>query len=110
MLPALHAGINFADELGRCVVMLGMPYANPYDLELRTRMQHMDAVARSSHNSSSSTSGCKTPAPFGGQQLYEAMCMNAVNQAVGRCIRHKDDYAAVGGSAHCCQHVARGCS
>lgn len=30
-----------------------------------------------------------------GQQLYEAMCMNAVNQCVGRVVRHAGDYAAI---------------
>jgi len=30
-----------------------------------------------------------------GQQLYEAMCMNAVNQCVGRVVRHARDFAAV---------------
>jgi chromosome transmission fidelity protein 1 len=97
-LFVLHAGINFADALGRCVVMLGMPYANPSDLELQTRMAHMDGIAQTSGRSGSSPHACKGVASsFGGQQLYEAMCMNAVNQAIGRCIRHKSDYAAVSG-------------
>ncbi|GFH20686.1 helicase ATP-binding domain-containing protein [Haematococcus lacustris] len=59
--------------------MLGLPYANPSDLELRTRMAHLDT----------------SPTAFTGQQLYEAKCMNAVNQAIGRVIRHKADHAAV---------------
>ncbi|GFH20691.1 helicase ATP-binding domain-containing protein [Haematococcus lacustris] len=36
-----------------------------------------------------------SPTAFTGQQLYEAKCMNAVNQAIGRVIRHKADHAAV---------------
>jgi chromosome transmission fidelity protein 1 len=35
------------------------------------------------------------PSGLTGQQLYEAMCMNAVNQCVGRVIRHAGDFAAI---------------
>ena len=31
----------------------------------------------------------------GGQRHYENLCMKAVNQSIGRAVRHKDDYAAV---------------
>merc|ERR1712212_1411839 len=30
-----------------------------------------------------------------GQVHYENLCMKAVNQSVGRAIRHKEDYAAI---------------
>lgn len=33
--------------------------------------------------------------PNGGNLLYESLCMHAVNQAIGRAIRHRRDYAAV---------------
>ena len=41
----LSEGINFGDELGRCVVVIGMPYPNAHDPELRERMAFIDGQA-----------------------------------------------------------------
>ena len=40
--------------------------------------------------------GCaKGGAESAGREYYERLCMRAVNQCIGRAIRHKDDYAAI---------------
>ena len=75
----LSEGINFGDDLGRLVVVVGLPYANVADAELRARMDHLDA----------------TGARGRGRAYYEALCARAVNQSIGRAIRHVGDYAAV---------------
>lgn len=79
----LSEGINFADGLGRCVVMVGMPYANRGDPVLRERMQYLDSkYARPNR-------------PRPGEEFYESVCVRAINQSIGRVIRHAADYAAI---------------
>eukprot|EP01134_Creolimax_fragrantissima_P002088 CFRG2088T1 len=76
----LSEGINFKDELGRCVIMVGLPFPNKRSPELSERMRYLDSMTKN-HNA--------------GGQYYTSLCMRAVNQSIGRAIRHKDDYASI---------------
>ncbi|KXJ75242.1 hypothetical protein RP20_CCG012073 [Aedes albopictus] len=75
----LSEGLNFADELGRCVVVVGLPYPNRTSPELVERMRYLD----------------RTMQPPAGNEYYENLCMKAVNQCIGRAVRHIKDYASV---------------
>ena len=79
----LSEGISFNDELARGVIVIGVPFANPDDPELQCTLRFCAAADVSS------------PSPDGERQLYTALCMRQVNQAIGRCIRHVKDYAVV---------------
>jgi len=79
----MSEGINFSDDLGRCVVMVGMPYPNLYSPELKEKMSFLNKTVGSIDGKQA------------GQVHYENLCMKAVNQSVGRAIRHKGDYAAI---------------
>jgi chromosome transmission fidelity protein 1 len=79
----LSEGINFSDALGRCVVMIGLPYANRSDPVLRERMAYLDAKYTRPNR------------PRPGEDFYESLCTRAVNQSIGRAIRHADYYAAI---------------
>jgi len=79
----LSEGINFADELGRCVIVVGLPYPNKTSPVLVEKMAFLDEKRKAN------------PANLSGAAYYESLCMKAVNQAIGRCIRHRDDHAAI---------------
>lgn len=79
----MSEGINFSDDLGRCVVMVGMPYPNIKSPELLEKMDYLDK--------NMPHIGGRSP----GRSLVENLCMKAVNQSIGRAIRHRGDYASV---------------
>ncbi|KAH9398647.1 DEAD H (Asp-Glu-Ala-Asp His) box helicase 11 [Tyrophagus putrescentiae] len=74
----MSEGINFSDDLGRGVIVLGLPYANKNSVELQEKMAFLERSSAGLAN-----------------EYYENLCMRAVNQSIGRAIRHKDDYAAI---------------
>lgn len=75
----LSEGMNFSDDLGRCVIVCGLPYPNKFNPELTEKIKFMNATISSS----------------AGNDYYENLCMKAVNQSIGRSIRHINDYATV---------------
>eukprot|EP00026_Physarum_polycephalum_P002335 Phypoly_transcript_02341.p1 GENE.Phypoly_transcript_02341~~Phypoly_transcript_02341.p1 ORF type:complete len:947 (+),score=142.85 Phypoly_transcript_02341:183-2843(+) len=79
----MSEGINFSDGLARCVVIVGLPYPNPSDPFLKEKMEFIK-------NSSTSTASSITSSDY-----YDNLCMQAVNQSIGRSIRHAKDYASI---------------
>jgi chromosome transmission fidelity protein 1 len=74
----MSEGINFSDGYGRCVIVVGLPYPNPHDLELKEKMAYLNTLQKGS-----------------GSNYYDDLCMKAVNQSIGRSIRHAKDYATI---------------
>ncbi len=73
----LSEGLNFADDLARAVVIVGLPYANLASPELRERMKYVKRLE--DKGQLKKAQGQKDAAA----ELYENMCMNAVNQSIG---------------------------
>lgn len=74
----LSEGLNFADDLARGVVIVGLPFANLASPELRERMKYVKLL-EDQRGPISREKGQKDAAA----ELYENMCMNAVNQSIG---------------------------
>ncbi|ORX33827.1 hypothetical protein BD324DRAFT_643783 [Kockovaella imperatae] len=81
LMFAVVGGINFSDGLGRCVIMVGLPFANVGSVELQERMKYVEGLDGAGRGAS--------------RELYENLCMRAVNQSIGRAIRHANDYATI---------------
>ena len=81
----LSEGINFSDALGRGVVVVGLPFPNPHSAEWKAKMQYITSKEDARGGDGKAAA----------RDFYENACMRAVNQCVGRAIRHKGDYAAI---------------
>ncbi|KAJ0310301.1 hypothetical protein Brms1b_008760 [Colletotrichum noveboracense] len=96
----MSEGINFSDRLGRCVVIVGLPYPNINSPEWKAKTEYIETTTiqrltdpsvatRMSRNDAVAT------AKQTARDFYENACMRAVNQSIGRAIRHQGDYAAI---------------
>lgn len=96
----MSEGINFSDRLGRCVVIVGLPYPNINSPEWKARIEYIESsTINRLMNGTTATSTTKEQATAKAKQVardfYENACMRAVNQSIGRAIRHRGDYAAI---------------
>jgi len=79
----MSEGINFANEMARCVLVAGLPFPDVTDPVLKEKMESLDRELR------------QRGTGINGQDYYRNLCMRTVNQSVGRAIRHSNDYAAI---------------
>ncbi|CAI4053610.1 DNA helicase SKDI_16G2590 [Saccharomyces kudriavzevii IFO 1802] len=84
----LSEGINFQDNLCRAVVMVGLPFPNIFSGELIIKRKHLT-------NKIMKSGGTKEEASQATREFMENICMKAVNQSIGRAIRHANDYANI---------------
>lgn len=77
----LSEGIDFSDMYGRAVVLIGIPFAPPNDPRVKLKRQYLDEQENSQM--------------FSGSTWYALDAIRATNQAIGRVIRHKNDYGAI---------------
>lgn len=93
----MSEGINFSDGLGRCVIVVGMPYPNPKDPILKEKINYLSAKASAAHsnNNNAEKTNAKDIKSNIETEYFENICMKAVNQSIGRSIRHIKDYATI---------------
>lgn len=96
----ISEGINFSDGMGRCIVMVGLPYPSPSDIELMERVKYIESLGESNYGNTPKTSSVSDEYYNGdiqsafnvlrscrrrGKEYYENLCMKAVIQSVGEC-------------------------
>lgn len=91
----LSEGINFSDALGRGVAVVGLPFPNPQSAEWKARMGFISQKAQDAAVEELGAVKAKEKGKEAARDFYTNACMRAVNQAVGRAIRHRGDYAAI---------------
>ncbi|XP_040506023.1 Fanconi anemia group J protein homolog isoform X1 [Gallus gallus] len=75
-------GLDFCDENARAVITIGIPFPNVKDLQVELKRKYNDQ-----HKT--------TRGLLPGSQWYEIQAYRALNQALGRCIRHRSDWGAL---------------
>lgn len=89
----LSEGINFSDKLGRGVFIIGLPFPNIRSAVWQAKIKYIEEKTYKSHSGSEPEKRARASAA--GKDFYENSCMRAVNQCIGRAIRHVNDYAAI---------------
>lgn len=94
-------GIDFKDNHARAVITVSIPYPNVMDLNVKLKKQYND---RNQHRQLLPGNQWYEIQAFRyvdclaiifGFWLYHLKCCRAINQALGRCIRHKNDWGAI---------------
>lgn len=93
----MSEGINFSDRLGRCVIVVGLPYPNIASADWKARIEYIEETAKTRllEQGGISPNDATSRAKQAARDFYENACMRAVNQSIGRAIRHRGDYAAI---------------
>ena len=78
-------GMDFSDDQCRVVIVTGVPYAPPDDPRVKAKRRFLDDKRRTGDKK----------LLLSGDAWYEQQACRAVNQAVGRCVRHAKDWGAV---------------
>ena len=76
-------GIDFSDDLARLVIVIGIPFASIVDVKVQLKKEYLGELKNSNYRKISPT------------EWYTENATRAVNQALGRVIRHVDDYGAM---------------
>ncbi|KZV19183.1 Fanconi anemia group J protein [Dorcoceras hygrometricum] len=74
--------MDFSDDNARAVVIVGIPFPNSYDSKVAQKKKFNDTYESSKNL-------------LNGNEWYCQQAFRALNQATGRCIRHRFDYGAI---------------
>ncbi|XP_057811886.1 uncharacterized protein LOC131026127 isoform X2 [Salvia miltiorrhiza] len=75
-------GMDFSDDNARAVVIVGIPFPNIYDIKVaqKKKFNNINEISKKL---------------LSGNEWYCQQAFRALNQAAGRCIRHRLDYGAI---------------
>ena len=98
----ISEGIDFADEQSRAVVITGLPFPPSHDTKVKMKREYLDNIRVQSSKKASENGGfavnksnTRLNDKLSGNEWYTQQAHRAVNQAIGRVIRNRNDYGAV---------------
>ena len=86
-------GIDFSDDYARMVIVVGIPYPNFVDVKVQLKMEYLEEQRRRFLPYSTMNKDDKQY--LNGNDWYTQCASRTVNQALGRVIRHINDYGAM---------------
>ncbi|XP_048740276.2 Fanconi anemia group J protein homolog [Ostrea edulis] len=75
-------GMDFADNYARAVITVGIPYPNSKDVQVKFKQEYNNMYRLSR-------------GLLSGSEWYDIQAFRALNQALGRCIRHRKDWGSI---------------
>ncbi|KAL0227779.1 hypothetical protein RCL1_003922 [Eukaryota sp. TZLM3-RCL] len=94
-------GLDFKDRNGRLVIVPGIPFPQLNDPRVMLKKKYLDSskpsteVERLERQNLILTNNLPNISNLTGNEWYTQSAMRAVNQAIGRVIRHQNDYGVV---------------
>lgn len=79
----ISEGLDFSDRAARCVIIIGMPFAQWNDPKVQLKMEYLNRKCKQGESTVT------------GRDWYNQEASRAVNQAIGRVIRHIHDYGLI---------------
>lgn len=83
----ISEGIDFSDQEARGVLVFGIPFPAIYDDKVSLKKMYLDERVTKTSN--------KSLAKLTGKEWYTLSGIRPINQAIGRAIRHKDDFGSI---------------
>ncbi|KAJ1955010.1 hypothetical protein IWQ62_005623 [Dispira parvispora] len=80
----ISEGIDFSDDACRAVINIGIPFPYMKNVQVMLKQKYNDEAAEAS-----------AYPRLKGSEWYSTQAYRAMNQALGRCIRHRRDWGAI---------------
>eukprot|EP00794_Sanderia_malayensis_P014307 gene14307-15796_t len=78
----ISEGLDFSDNNARAVITIGIPFPDFKDMQVELKRKY-------------NNEHCRSRGLLNGSEWYEIQAYRALNQALGRCIRHRKDWGAI---------------
>jgi len=97
----ISEGIDFSHDMCRAVIITGLPFAPSFDPKIKMKREFLDqkkarqSAKPSTNGGFGADGGTESRNSLSGHAWYTQQAHRAVNQAIGRVIRNKQDYGAV---------------